>query len=248
MDYNKKIEKAYDILSSFYYRSRKNKAGTSYFYNENLEMPTTLKLLGDIKGKTVLDLGCGPGIYAKILTEKGAKVKGIDISSRLLEIAEKEAPEAEFKRGNAETLPYKTAEFDIVLSALMMGHLENWDKVLSEVRRVLKKNGLFVFSGYNPITEKLVKEKWFFRKFLQIKDYFNENWKITKWEGEEVSAEGAHHHKTYGTIIKCLIKNGFEILDYEDAKPLKSTEKIFPKEYKKTINAPHFCVWKVRKK
>lgn len=62
-------------------------------------MPTTLKLLGNVKGKMILDLGCGSGIYARILTEKGAKVRGIDISSKLLEIAKKEAPKARIYEG-----------------------------------------------------------------------------------------------------------------------------------------------------
>jgi len=45
-------------------------------------MPTTLKMIGKIKGKKILDIGCGPGLYAKKLKEMGAEVKGIDISEK----------------------------------------------------------------------------------------------------------------------------------------------------------------------
>ena len=60
--------------ASFYhdYRTKINPKG--WFYNEYLEMPSTLELLGDIKGKKVLDYGCGSGIYAQLLTKKGAKI------------------------------------------------------------------------------------------------------------------------------------------------------------------------------
>lgn len=165
---------AYNELGKFYYSSRKNKQGTSYFCNENLEMPTTLKLLGNIKNKKVLDLGCGPGLYAKILTEKEAKVKGIDISEKMIELAKKETPKAEFKQGDSENLPYKNKEFDIVVAPLVIGHLKSWDKTLEEIKRVLKKNGLFVFSIHNPVTEKYKKIKWFFRTFKKFHKYFEE--------------------------------------------------------------------------
>jgi ubiquinone/menaquinone biosynthesis C-methylase UbiE len=211
-------------------------------------MPTTLNLLGNVRGKKVLDLGCGPGIYAGILIKKGASVKGIDNSETLIKIAKKEAPEAEFTLGSAEKLPFKNSEFDIVLAALVLGHLDDWNKALKEVRRVLKKGGTFVFSNYNPVIESTVKEKWLFRKFRVIKNYFDEKWKYQWWGESTKGARAGHHHKTYGTIVKLLVKHGFEIIAYGDAKPLISAKKSYPYEYEKTLNAPHFCTWKAKKK
>ncbi|MBI2630469.1 class I SAM-dependent methyltransferase [Candidatus Pacearchaeota archaeon] len=244
----KEIMKGYNILAEEYYQSRKDKKGTSYFYNQLLEMPTTLKLLGNIRGKKVLDLGCGPGIYAKVLSEKGASVKGIDISEKSIEIAKKEAPHAEFIIGDAEKLPYKNFEFDIVLSPLMLGHLKSWNKVLSEIYRVLKKGGLFIFSYHNPVTEKNIKHNWFFKRFRELNGYFEEERIIKIWEKENKNFEMIHYHKTYSTIIKLLVAHRFEIIDYEDCKPLLESKESYPKDYKKTINYPTFCVWKVKKK
>ncbi len=244
-----KIKQIYNTLGEYYYKTRKDKAGISYFYNELLEMPTTLKLLGNVKDKKILDLGCGPGFYAKYLVMKGAKVKGIDISEKEIEIAKKEVPTVEFLVGDIEKLPYKNSEFDIVLAALVLGHLKSWDKALKEVKRVLKVNGFFVFSNYNPVTEKTKKIKWFFREFRVIKDYFKEGWRYNQWKEESgITVEGAHHHKTYGTIIRTIVKNGFEIIDYEDCKPISISKNIFPERYEKTMNAPHFSTWKVLKK
>jgi ubiquinone/menaquinone biosynthesis C-methylase UbiE len=243
------IKRAYRRLGEEYYEARKYKSGVSYFYNELLEFPTTFKLLGNIKGKRILDLGCGPGIHAKKLFDMGAKIKGIDISKELIELARKEAPEIEFKLGDAEKLPYKNSEFDIVVSSLVLCHLKNWGKVLREVKRVLKRNGIFIFSGYNPVTEKFVKIKWFFRKFRELIGYFEEGEKRGIWtKDKSISSEIMHYHKTYGTIIRLLVANGFEILDYEDCKPLESAKKDYPKEYQRSLNYPHFCAWKVRKK
>ncbi len=241
----KVVKEKYREIGEDYYNSRKYKTGRSYFYNEMLEMPTTLKLLGDVKNKKVLDLGCGPGLYAKKLSERGTKVKGIDLSRDLIKIAKRENPNIEFKIGDAENLPYKNSEFDIVLAALVLGHLSNWDKALSEINRVLKRGGIFVFSGYNPVIEKTKKTRWFFRNFREIKDYFEEGWRFSKWKKD---AKKIHYHRTYGTIVKSLVKHGFEIIDYEDCKPVNSSKKLYPKLYDKTIKAPHFCVWKLKKK
>ena len=72
----KEAKKMYDLLAKFYHDLRTKKYPQGWFYNEMLEMPSTLELLGNVKGKKILDFGCGTGIYAKILTKKGAKVSG----------------------------------------------------------------------------------------------------------------------------------------------------------------------------
>ena len=243
------VNKAYNILAKEYYEARKFKTGSSYFFNENLEMPTTLKLLGSIKGKRILDLGCGPGLYASVLKQRGAIVKGIDASEELIKIAREEVKGVEFILGDAEKLPYRNNEFDIVLSALVLGHFDKWNKVLSEIRRVLKKNGVLVFSIHNPVTEKFVKKKWFFKKFKVLDGYFDEGLKNSTWaKDHKLSADIIHYHKTYGTIVKLLVNNGFEIIDYEDAKPLEKMRKLYEKHYNDTLNNPKFSVWKVRKR
>ncbi len=249
--YKSMIKNAYLALGKDYYLARKNKSGISYFYNELLEFPTTLSLLEDVKNKKILDLGCGPGIHAKKLFQKGAQIKGIDISKEFITMARVDAPKIEFKVGDVEKrLPYKNGEFDIVFASLVMGHLDNWDKALNEIKRVLKSRGIFIFSNYNPVTEKFLKKKWFFKSYRELNGYFEEGIKRTNWKAkkEVSSSQIIHYHKTYGTTIRELVKNGFEIIDYKDCKPSEKARKMFPKEYARSLNYPHFCVWKVRKK
>lgn len=238
-----KTKQIYNRIAKEYYNLRTKKHPQGWFYNEMLEMPTTLKLLGNIRGKKVLDLGCGPGIYAKILLEKKAKVKGIDISDKEIEIAKGKNPSINFTVGNAEKMPYKNSEFDIVLAALVMEYFENWDKVIYEVKRVLKKRGLFVFSIGNPVTNCI---RINHKKRTELKrEYFKETQTRSKWW------KGVYmdwYHKTYGTIVRVLIKHGFELVNYEDCVPLPRSKKIFPKEYIETTSLPYFCTWVWRKK
>ncbi len=70
----REAKKKYDIIAKYYHNFRTKEHPKGWFYNEMLEMPSTLELLGDVKNKKVLDFGCGTGIYTKILKEKGAKI------------------------------------------------------------------------------------------------------------------------------------------------------------------------------
>jgi len=240
---------AYDALAKGYYEARKYKQGMGYFHHCLLELPSTLKFLGNVKGKKILDVGCGPGLYASLLIKKGAVVKGMDISKEFIGIAKKEAPAAEFIIGDAEKLPYKNSEFDIVIAPLVLHYLNSWDEVLNGIHAVLKKGGIFIFSHCNPFSEKRKRKKWFFKKFSVIEGYFDEDAKYFLWwirKKEKIPL--VRYHKTYATIIKLFIKYGFEIIDYEDCKPLPEAKELFPAKYKTYLNYPPFCAWKLRKK
>lgn len=241
------IKKAYDELAEYYHKLRKQDSSVK-FYKEILETPFLLKLSENVRNKNVLDLGCGPGIHAKLLTKRGAKVTGIDNSKVSINLARIESPKSKFIIGDIENLPFKSNNFDMVFSSMVIDHLKDWNKVLNEVNRVLKKNGIFVFSIYNPVRGALNKTKWKGREFRIIENYFDEGIIFTDWKGDKKKFTVSHHHKTYGTVIKSLVKHGFEIIDYEDCKPPKSAKKKYPKKYKESIDLPNFCVWKVRKR
>jgi SAM-dependent methyltransferase len=245
--------KMYNKLAEHYHYWRTEKNPKGWHYNELLEMPATLKLLGNVKGKKILDFGCGTGIYAKLLTKKGAKVKGFDISKEMIKVAKKENPKLDLKVGSGYKIPFNE-KFDIVLSSLVVHYLDDWDKMFKQVNRVLKKGGYFIFSTGNPVSEIVKKVKVGKKRYkvLGIADYFkkkkiNAVWKVN--DGiRKFDIKVSVYHKTYEEIIKTIVKNGFEISDYKDTFPLKKAKKLFPKEYEYTSKIPFFSVWKVRKK
>jgi ubiquinone/menaquinone biosynthesis C-methylase UbiE len=108
-------------------------------------------LLGDVRGKTVLDYGCGAGENTVLAASRGAQVIGVDISPELIELAEKRleahdlAENAEFRIGSAHELPLEDESVDVVLGIAILHHLDL--KLASkEVFRVLKKGGRAIFS------------------------------------------------------------------------------------------------------
>jgi ubiquinone/menaquinone biosynthesis C-methylase UbiE len=252
MSQNKQLTKRtsalYDKVAVSFHHDRTVRYPEGWFFNELLEMPTTLKLLGNVRGKKVLDLGCGTGIYAKIIRKKDAIVKGIDISKESIRIAKEWNPKIEFIVGNTEKLPYKDNEFDIVIAPLVLEYLPIWNTAFREINRVLKHGGLFVFSTHNPVTDVRVSIKWRGKRFSVIKDYFNERLLKGKWNTSNKLLHPVWHHKTYSTIVKYLVKHGFELIDYEDAKPLPKAKRLFPGDYQKAMDRPFFCTWKTRKK
>ena len=248
MDYPKEARKNYNLMAESYHRTRTNKKTNGWFYNEWLEMPTTLKLLGNVKGKKILDMGCGTGLYARILKQRGAHVYGIDISEGMLAIARREVPGVVFVQGNAEKLPYNNKSFDIVLAALMLEYFPSWENVFKEVRRVLKPRGIFIFSMGNPVMNASVRIMHHGKKIRDVQRYFHEGLHISQWDVDDKKVPMKWHHKTYSTVIKNIVKHQFTILDYEDAKPLPQSKKYFPEHYEKCVNKPIFCTWKVQKR
>jgi len=248
----KEAIKKYSIVAENYHYFRTKKYPGGWMYNEMLEMPATFELLGNLKAKKILDLGCGAGIYARLMTKKGAKVKGVDISPEMLAIAKKENPKLDLRLASIYKIPFKE-KFDIVVAPLVLDYIVDWDKAFKQINKVLKKGGYFIFSAGNPvseITKKTSKSKPWIREF---EDYFKERkvygvWKNILYKKEVKDVKMPSYHKTYETIIKTIIKNGFEIVDYKDCYPLKKAKKLFPKEYTFLIKVPYFCVWKVRKK
>jgi ubiquinone/menaquinone biosynthesis C-methylase UbiE len=97
----------------------------------------------DIKGKKLLDVGCGDGVLSYLFVKEGAKVCGIDYSDIAVKLAKEKTKNIgiEFKQGSAYELPYEDNFFDIVVSSDVIEHLEDMPKYLSEINRVVENGG-----------------------------------------------------------------------------------------------------------
>jgi ubiquinone/menaquinone biosynthesis C-methylase UbiE len=101
-----------------------------------------------VPGKKVLDVGCGPGWDAKLFSNHGLDVMGIDLSKEFIRIAETKSPKSKFLQMDMRKLEFSTAYFDGVWASASVLHVPRKEikKVLSEVYRVLKPNGLLYIS------------------------------------------------------------------------------------------------------
>ncbi|MBS3094183.1 class I SAM-dependent methyltransferase [Candidatus Pacearchaeota archaeon] len=246
----KEASKAYNFMANQYHDLRTKKYPGYWMYNELLEVPSTIELLGNVNGKKILDFGCGSGIYTKNLTKRGAIIKGFDISEEMLKIAKAENPGLDLRLGSGYKIPFDE-KFDIVFASLVLDYFSNWDKAFKQVKKVLKKGGFFIFSIGNPVSEctKKIKIRGQKLRVLGKISYFDEKKLYATWKnirGKNIKV--VSNHKTYETIIKTILKNDFEIVDYKDCFPLEKAKKLFPQEYAFTSKFPYFCAWKVKLK
>ncbi len=106
-----------------------------------------LKMIGPISGERILDVGCGTGFISRSLTGKN-EVHGVDISTEYLARAASYGIETEqwdIQKG----LPFDSGSFDVVLMTEVLEHIFDTDALISEVRRVLKEEGVLVLTVPN---------------------------------------------------------------------------------------------------
>jgi SAM-dependent methyltransferase len=107
-------------------------------------------LLGDVRGKRIVDFGCGSGGNSVLLANRGAHVWGVDISEDLIRLAERRLAAngrpgaAHFVVGSAHDLPFPDASIDIVFGVAILHHLD-LALVSREVHRVLRPGGRAIF-------------------------------------------------------------------------------------------------------
>jgi len=145
------------------------------------------------KGERVLDLGCGNARYYELL--KNTRYTGIDFSEKLIEIARKKYPDADFRVQNALDLKFENETFDKVYSIAALHHIPSREfrlKFLMEARRVLKPNG------------KLILTVWKFRglKYFLLKDF------IKPWA--KINSR-YYHSFSKRELANLLSKSGFKI-------------------------------------
>lgn len=118
------------------------------------------KEIGKLKGKTVLEAGCGDGFFIlNLLKKKPEKVIGIDISKFLLDIAKKEIKEKNvefYQMDLRKKLNFKDNFFDVVVSYNVLQEIKDISTPLREMRRTLKKNGKMIISITHPLYHLLV--------------------------------------------------------------------------------------------
>ena len=116
-------------------------------------LPRLLDLLGDLAGLSVLDAGCGEGYLARVLAARRAKVTGIDISPRLIQLAREKDPAGVIEYRVADLsapLPEYEQYFDAIASYLVLNDVYDYRGFIATLGAVLKPGGRLVIALNNP--------------------------------------------------------------------------------------------------
>lgn len=211
-------------------------------YRNIFLIPHTFSLLGEVAGKKVLDVGCGEGLYTRMLAAKGASVTGIDGSTSLIEIAkrraEKEDLDIAYQVTNASSLSGIGDEnFDIVLAAMSLMDVEDYDGAAREIHRVLRSGGDFLMSITHPCFSGR-SSRW--RKNADgAADHFSvDNYcAVETWEDfitDKFALPVLFRHMPLGDFISPLLRLGFKLALFDE--PAPAPEQIRQSERLKRLN------------
>jgi ubiquinone/menaquinone biosynthesis C-methylase UbiE len=175
-----------------------------------------LKLLGNVKKKKILEIGCGGGQNSIVLAKRGAKPVGLDLSEEQIKhaqkLAKKEQVNVAFHVGNMEDLSaFKNESYDIVLSSFALDYVDDPLRTFQETFRVLKKSGLFVLAVVHPIAHRGRVLRYEKRRMWAVGNYFDRSKHQWKWRTEEQTAKFNTGQRTLQDYFDLLVNTGFSV-------------------------------------
>ena len=186
------------------------------------EWPALRALLPDLRGRRVLDLGCGFGWFCRWARAQGAShVEGIDVSQKMLARARAATSDAAivYTRADMERLALPAAAFDLVYSSLALHYIADLEWLLSEVQQALVPGGSLVFSVEHPIYTAPANPGWrddaSGRRAWAVDGYLDEGPRSTDWLAKGVIKQ----HRTLATYVNLLIGAGFTLTRIEEWGP-----------------------------
>ena len=200
------------------------------FYHKHIINPSVMDLLGDIEGKTILDLACGEGHLARALVEaagKNVKVLGVDASKNMIRIAKEKSREYRdclaFQQADACDLAgIQDGSFDVAICNMALMDIKNYRQAIQEIARTLKATGVLVFSilhpcFFTPRSEWVKDEEGNIIGWKVDGYHLNLTWKWTV--KSRMTAKTYHFHRTLEDYISALRECGFVITDIREPTP-----------------------------
>lgn len=219
--------------------------------NNLFEIPALFSLLPDLKGRRIIDLGCGLGEHCMQYVRDGAaKVVGIDISEKMLGVARKENADSHITYMNMpmENISEISETFDVAISSLALHYIADFDTLVKDVYEKLNENGVFVFSQENPINtcfssgDRWTRDEHGHKLYANLANYGLEGERESTWFVDGVKK----YHRTFSTIVNTLVKSGFTIEEMIEPVPTKELLEKYP-EYGDLYHKPDFLLVKARK-
>jgi len=193
-----------------------------------------------VRGKKLLDIGCGYGEDLLYFIKKGAFVSGVEQNIHFLELAKanKDLNKIRIERGSIYNLS-NWKNYDICIANRVVDHLENIDKAFTSVHKTLKLGGKFIFIIAHPL--KLL-TKGYTKKisnYLDVKkSYF-----LPKSTGVKLPV----YYRSLSNYLTALKNSGFLIEEFYEPKPINSAKKKFPSKYELFSKCPEALVIKAHK-
>ncbi len=201
---------------------------------------------GEVAGADVLELGCGAAEWSRSLARRGARPVGLDNSPARLERAREEIEAAGLEipliHAPAEDVPLEDSSFDIVFCDWGATNFADPYLVVPEVSRLLRRGGLFAFSGATPLSWICVNEETDDTEETLHRDYFG----MHRWETPEGSVEFNLGH---GDWIRLFRANDLTVEDLLEIRAPETARSPYRSEAERAWSRrwPMEQIWKVRR-
>lgn len=202
-------------------------------YNAHYDRPAVLDLIGDVAGRRVLDAGCGPGLYAEALLERGAEVLGFDASTAMVDLARvRVGDRADIRVARLdEPFPYADDSVDLVLCALAIHYVADRHAAFAEMHRVLRPGGVAVVSTQHPTTDWLRKGGSYFDRVLET-----DAWSSLPAGRNEVR----YWREPLSDLCAAATDSGFVIQRLVEPRATEVIRERWPEEHAKLSTRPGF--------
>lgn len=179
-------------------------------------------MLPDLKGRRIVDLGCGFGWFARWASGQGAShVLGVDLSENMLARARAETADAavEYVGMDLESLTLPESAFELAYSSLAFHYVEDFGKLVRTVFHAIVPGADFVFTIEHPIYMAPMHPGWVAqedgRKTWPLDSYAIEGERRTDWLAKGVVKQ----HRMMGTTLNTLIDAGFTVRQVQEWHP-----------------------------
>jgi len=215
-------------------------------YRDALNTPRFLGLLPPIRGLQGLDLGCGEGSNTRLLAQRGARMRALDVAPTFIRharAAEAAAPLGiDYVVGDATALPYPDADFDFLTAFMVLMDVPDLAAVLREAHRVLRPGGFFQFSILHPCFvppyRRVLRDADRRPRAVELAGYFDElNGQVdTFLFGTTPPAERAatrpfrvpRFHRTLSTVLNAVLAAGFTLRQLGEPSATAAEARAYP--------------------
>ena len=201
-----------------------------------------LDALGNVGGKSAIDIGCGEGRFSRLLSQLGASVTGVDLTEALIARARAMSTGETYMLGDAENLnDVESESFDIAVSYIVLVDLLDYRSAIEAAYRVLSPGGRFVVCNIHPMRSSLPAGwiKQADRKlFYPVDDYTDEGPREWTWWGRRF----VNMHRTLSSHIGAFLDAGFTLRALHEPTPSEEQLAAHP-NFDDEFRCPNFIIY-----
>ena len=201
-----------------------------------------LDALGNVGGKSAIDIGCGEGRFSRLLSQLGATVTGVDLTEALIARARAMSTGEAYILGDAEDLnEVESDSFDLAVSYIVLVDLLDYCSAIGGAYRVLRPGGRFVVCNIHPMRSSLPAGwiKQADRKlFYPVDDYTDEGPREWTWWGRRF----VNMHRTLSSHIAAFLDAGFTLRALHEPTPSEEQLAAHP-NFDDEFRCPNFIIY-----